>query len=367
MTGYATSERVHTNIGCTSARTEAIPFNRTEPHLGKNYLSSMITQYDSIDTSSNENSIAHENKDRAPSSPKKKSLSLSMQMTVGYHKTLQMMQWMSHSGSLWLQAGQDMPGAVMELNSPYWDSHFAEYSQSREHPRAKVAQELVILFTSPLSPPSFNIFLFNTVYYPSTIQGVNTAVGIPIPGPGGLSGVVVMYSHESVEPNPLLMTVLCKAVYLTKVESFDKDIGAYYDIKNVVNSSPLAVIDWVRKTERNVVESSPVPSKLRFPIINVQLMCKRDRFEADFRDQYTWKTAQPEQENGYLSDFADQHDRSLSGTEITSSEQFMEVGGSARCRLQARTCGIECCGSLATNRSGFCAVHCTLRICTFGS
>ena len=124
-------------------------------------------------------------------------------------------RWTTEVTETRLLAGEDVPGQVLATAQPFWDN---KYSSSAKSSRSSLASEL----------------------------GIITGFGVPLPGGSkGVSGVLALYSKTSVEPEPLLVSLVSRAAQIISAAGLDSAVTSSIDIESIV-FNPTALVDWVR-------------------------------------------------------------------------------------------------------------------------
>jgi len=132
-----------------------------------------------------------------------------------HHQNL-MQLWISQSEDMRLKKGVDIPGYVWEMGRPHWDSNFHTHIDDPLHPRAKTASEL----------------------------NIHTAFGVPLPGPSGFGGVLVLYSMKEIDVSPTMIDFVLRASQLLAATSLDPKTLSYFDIESIVFAPQPKLLDW---------------------------------------------------------------------------------------------------------------------------
>jgi hypothetical protein len=101
-------------------------------------------------------------------------------VVAAIHRDADMQQWTNGSKSLRLHDGQEVAGYCMQSSYPYWDHHYNDHDESSDYPRANLAKSI----------------------------GVRTAFGVPLPGPTGSCGALVLYAKTEISAEPLMVTLV---------------------------------------------------------------------------------------------------------------------------------------------------------------
>lgn len=110
-----------------------------------------------------------------------------------------------------------MPGYIWEMGRPHWDQKFNTHDvNDPAHPRARTAAEL----------------------------NIKTAFGVPLPGPVGVSGVLVFYSMKEVEVSPTMIDFVLRASQLLSAISLEPSTLTYFDIETIVFAPQPKLLDW---------------------------------------------------------------------------------------------------------------------------
>eukprot|EP01036_Dinobryon_divergens_P008705 gene8705-11646_t len=110
-----------------------------------------------------------------------------LNVVAALHRDGDMQVWTAQSKDLGLAKGQDVPGQVLMSDYPIWDHNYNHHKdEEKRYPRAAAAADI----------------------------GVRTAFGVPLPGPSGAVGVLMLYSKREVDTEPLVVTLVLKAAQL---------------------------------------------------------------------------------------------------------------------------------------------------------
>ena len=115
----------------------------------------------------------------------------------------------AESKQIRLKPNQDMAGHSLVSSCPYWDHNYHKHKQSEEYPRAELAANL----------------------------NIQTAFAIPIPGSIGSCGALVMYSRQELTADPLMVTLMERAMQLLSASAIDQRALALFDIETWTNNS----------------------------------------------------------------------------------------------------------------------------------
>lgn len=126
--------------------------------------------------------------------------------------------WTTQAKELRLQIGEDIPGQVLKTAQPYWDEKYCSTHAICKNVRSALAMEI----------------------------GIQTAFGVPLPGPRGVSGVLVLYSKMVVEAEPLMVSLVQKAAQILSAGELDQTTLAVVDIESIVYNPNALLGDWIR-------------------------------------------------------------------------------------------------------------------------
>ena len=138
-------------------------------------------------------------------------------VVAALHRHKLMQTWISQSEDIRFKKGIDMPGYIWEMGRPHWDQKFNTHDvNDPAHPRARTAAEL----------------------------NIKTAFGVPLPGPVGVSGVLVFYSMKEVEVSPTMIDFVLRASQLLSAISLEPSTLTYFDIETIVFAPQPKLLDW---------------------------------------------------------------------------------------------------------------------------
>ena len=112
---------------------------------------------------------------------------------------------------------QDMAGHCMYSSCSYWDHKYNEHNDLEEFPRSNLSNEL----------------------------GICTAFGMPLPGPSGACGVLVLYSRKKIDVDPLLVSFVEVGTKLLSASALDSRALAHFDIESWTRAPRGLIQDWV--------------------------------------------------------------------------------------------------------------------------
>jgi hypothetical protein len=134
-------------------------------------------------------------------------------IVTSLHQDEAMQPWCAHAQGMRLRRGVDVPGVVLETCIPHWDKQY-----NTRHVRsctAKKKGDNLYTTSGSVSPDQLDGRDINMNPRSSLafLMGIQTAFGVPLPGPSGtISGVLALYSRTTVEPDALLLTLVHKSV-----------------------------------------------------------------------------------------------------------------------------------------------------------
>eukprot|EP01035_Chromulina_nebulosa_P017027 gene17027-22533_t len=155
-----------------------------------------------------------------------------------------MQLWTSHGRNLRLRRGQDVPGQILESSRSYWDNHYDSHGHD--------------LVNYPRGQHSVDI-------------GVKTAFGVPLPGPKGTCGSLVLYSRIRVDVEPLIATFVLKAIQIISASSIDANIVSNIDIENLVHSPAGILSEWLVEDVKEKVVISVLRVRQNFALVMEEL------------------------------------------------------------------------------------------------
>ena len=139
-------------------------------------------------------------------------------IVTSLHQDEAMQPWSANAQGMRLKRGVDVPGVVFETCIPHWDKQY-----NTRHVRCCTTKKKndnnsntnTTCSSGSVSPDLTDEkgFDMNPRSNLAFLMGMQTAFGVPLPGPSGtISGVLALYSRISVEPDALLLTLVHKSV-----------------------------------------------------------------------------------------------------------------------------------------------------------
>lgn len=170
-----------------------------------------------------------------------------LHVVAAMHREGALRIWTPASKDMRISMGMDVPGSVWQRAQPFWDTEYSQHvsSQNESMPLSSNSKQ-----SDADGPDQVSEQSMHPRAGLAAALGIHTAFGVPLPGPeGGVSGVFAMYSQARVAPEPLMISLVQRAVELLSASAVDPQVLHRLGIESLVHDPRPIMEQWLNDSD----------------------------------------------------------------------------------------------------------------------